>query len=186
VFRAEPSAWQCWRITTPDGYSGGTPERPVDRVAERVRAASYGAVLVIAALGVTTVADVELGYSAELVFGVGAATWIAHLYAELLGRQVIEGQPLWRADVRDAMVDGSPILLTTVLPAIVLIVGRGDAVSAKTTLGCAIGVAFAQLAGICVFAARASPRVGHEGWIVGAVTASIGIAVGIAVVVLGH
>ncbi len=154
-------------------------------MSERVRAASYGAVLVIAALVVTTVSDVGLGYAAELVFGVGAATWIAHLYAELLGRQVIAREPLWRAGIRDVMVDGSPILLATVLPAIVLIIGRGDAVSAEVTRTCAIAVAFAQLVGICAFVARAAPQ-RHAGWIVAGVTASIGIAVGMAVVVLGH
>ena len=37
------------------------------RVAEKVRAAAYGTVLVIAALGVTKVNDVAAGYAAELV-----------------------------------------------------------------------------------------------------------------------
>ena len=158
----------------------------MQRVAERVRAASYGTVLVIAALGVATVSDVGLGYTADLVFGVGAATWIAHVYADLLARHVIERAPLRLPEVGDAMVDGSPILLATVLPALVLIVGRSDLLGAGATRLCAIGVAFAQLVGICAYVARVSPMRPHAVWIFAAVTASVGITVGIAVVVLGH
>ena len=82
-------------------------------------------------------------------------TWIAHLYAELLGRHIVEREPLRRAEVGEAMVDGSPILFATVLPAIVLIVGRGDIVGAQGTARTgAIVVTFAQLAGIGAFVAR--------------------------------
>ncbi len=97
-----------------------------DRVAERVRAASYGSVLVIAALGVTSFFDVGLGYAAELLLGVGAATWIAHLYAELVGRHVVERDPLHRSEVREAMVDGLPTLLVTVVPGLVFVFGQTD------------------------------------------------------------
>ncbi len=151
-----------------------------------MRAGSYGTILVIAALGVTSVTDVGLGYSAELVLGVGAATWIAHLYAELLGRHIVEREPLRRAEVGEAMVDGSPILFATVLPAIVLIVGRGDIVGAQAARTGAIVVTFAQLAGIGAFVARNAPTRNGAGWIFAAATACIGIAVGIATVVLGH
>lgn len=155
------------------------------RVAEKVRAASYGTVLVIAALGVTSVADVQLGYSAELVLGVGAATWIAHLYAELLGRHVVEAEPLRRSEVRQAMVDGSPIMLATVLPGIVLVLGRGDSSAASMRM-LALAVAFVQLVGIGILVARVAPGRPHAAWMFAALTAGVGIVVGVATLALGH
>jgi len=155
------------------------------RVAEKVRAAAYGTVLVIAALGVTKVNDVAAGYAAELVLGVGAATWIAHLYAELLGRHVVEVEPLRRSEVRQAMVDGSPIMLATLLPGLVLIVGRGNS-SASTVRSVALAVAFAQLVGIGILVARLAPGRPHAAWIFAAVTAGVGTVVGVATLALGH
>ena len=157
-----------------------------ERIAERVRAASYGTVLVIAALGVTNVADVGLGYSAELVLGVGVATWIAHLYAELLGRHVVEHEPLRRTHVTEAMADGSPILLATLLPATVLLIGRGDLLDAGPARTLALVVAFAQLLGIGAVVARRSPGRSHAGWLFAAATAGIGIGIGVVSVLLGH
>ena len=156
------------------------------RLAERVRAASYGTVLVIAALGVTTVADVGLGYSAELVLGVGAATWVAHLYAELLGRHVVEREPLRRAEVYEAMIDGSPILLATVLPGAVLLIGRGGLAAADTARSTAIIVAFIQLVGIGVLVARVAPGRAHTAWFFAGVTAAVGVVVGALTLLLGH
>jgi len=155
------------------------------RLEEKVRAASYGTVLVIAALGVTSAADVRLGYSAELVLGVGVATWIAHLYAELLGRHVVEREPLRRSEVRQAAVDGSPILLATLLPAAVLVIGRGEP-SAATVRTIAMVVAFAQLVGIGIVVGRLAPGRPHAAWWFAAATAVAGVVVGVATLALGH
>ena len=170
----------------PQGSVSDPTFQRASRLAERVRAASYGTVLVIAALGVTTVADVGLGYSAELVLGVGAATWVAHLYAELLGRHVVELEPLRRSEVFEAMVDGSPILLATVLPGVALLIGRGGVASADTALSVAMLVAFTQLVGIGVFVARRAPGRGHAAWVFAGVTATVGIVVGGFALILGH
>ena len=155
-------------------------------VAERVRAASYGTVLVIAALGVTTVADVGLGYSAELVLGVGVATWVAHLYAELLGRHVVEHEPLRRAEVVEAMVDGSPTLLATILPGIALLIGRADQSAAGLARTIAMVIAFVQLVGIGVIVARLAPGRPHAAWIFAGTTAAVGLLVGAIALALGH
>jgi len=55
---------------------------PQDRLAARVDAAAYGTVLVLVALSTIDITEIGVGHSSELVFGVGLATWIAHLYAE--------------------------------------------------------------------------------------------------------
>jgi hypothetical protein len=66
---------------------------PRERLAEVVSAAGYGSVLVLAALSVIGVSEVALGHGAELVAGVGVATWLAHVFAEILGDHVRHPEP---------------------------------------------------------------------------------------------
>ena len=95
---------------------------PRERLAERVSAASYGSVLVLAALALIDGDDVGAGWGWELVTGVGVATWIAHLYAEVVGEHLRHATAAHnRTEIGRAMADGSPILLATVLPGIMLL-----------------------------------------------------------------
>ena len=126
-------AWHCCRIVTPDRSAGGTPGGRAERLAERVRAASYGAVLVIAALG-----RHERGRRRTRLFRrARVRRGRGHVDRSPLRRSAgtrgDRTEPLRRAELRDVMVDGSPILLATVLPAIVLIIGRGELMSAEVT-----------------------------------------------------
>src|SRR4051794_5868712 len=73
---------------------------PGHRLAELVTAATYGSVLVLAALSAISVSDVALGHGAEIIAGVGVATWIAHLFAELLGSHVERSAPLHVDEVK--------------------------------------------------------------------------------------
>lgn len=123
------------------------------------------------------VSAVALGYGSELVAGVGLATWGAHPYAELLGRHVQHREPLQRGEVRRAVVDGSPILASTVLPASVLLLGRFDLMTDNTARIISILVATLQLLSIGVFVARVAPDRPVASWGFALVTAGIGIAV---------
>jgi hypothetical protein len=157
-----------------------------ERLAELVSAASYGTVLVIAALSVISLADVAGGHGAEIVAGVGLATWIAHLFAELLGGHVLEREPLRRQQVRRAMVDGSPILAATVLPGVVLLLARLDLIDDRAARAAAIVVAVLQLFAIGVFVGRVSPAPSPARWRFALATAGVGIAVVVLTVMLGH
>jgi hypothetical protein len=159
---------------------------PVDRLADLVAAGAYGTVLVLAALSVIGVAEVSVGYGAELVFGVGVATWVAHLFAELLGGHVDRQRPLERAELARAMVDGCPILASTVLPACVLLLGRLDAIPEKTARSAAIVVAVAQLLAIGYVVGQVAPARRRAAWIFGTVTVGIGVAVVAVTTLLGH
>ena len=159
---------------------------PRERLAELVSAASYGSVLVLAALSVIGVSDVALGHGAEIVAGVGAATWIAHLFAELLGGHVLRHEPLHRSDVKRAAVDGSPILASTVLPALVLSLGRLDLLSDTTSRILAIVVAIVQLLVIGAFVARVAPARPAATWRFAVAVAGIGVGIVALTVVLGH
>ena len=159
---------------------------PRERLAELVSAACYGTVLVLAALSVIGVSEVALGHGAELVAGVGFATWLAHIFAELLGGHARHPEPLHRSEVVRAVVDGSPILASTVLPAIVLLFGRLDLLSDSSARILAILLAIIQLFGIGALVARVAPAPPATSWTFAAATASIGIAVVALTVFLGH
>ena len=105
---------------------------PRERLAELVTAGCYGTVLVLAALGVVGVSDVALGHGSELVAGVGLATWLAHIFAELVGGHVQRPETLRRTDVVRSLVDGSPILVASVLPAIHCTHPRSSSGSGRT------------------------------------------------------
>jgi hypothetical protein len=161
-------------------------EVPRERLGELVSAAAYGSVLVLAALGVVGVSDVALGHGSEIVAGVGMATWLAHVFAELLGGHLRHVEPLHRTEIERAAVDGSPILVSTVLPAAVLMVGRADLVSDDTARLVAIVVGIAQLFVIGAYVARSAPVPRQASWAFAAVTASVGVAVVLLTVLLGH
>jgi hypothetical protein len=159
---------------------------PRERLAEVVSAAGYGTVLVLAALGVVGVSEVALGHGSELVAGVGVATWLAHIFAELLGGHVRHPEPLHRSEVVRSLMDGSPILVASVLPAIALGFGRLDLVSDTAARIAAIVVAVLQLLAIGAFVARVAPARPAARWTFAAATAGIGLAVVVLTVLLGH
>jgi hypothetical protein len=159
---------------------------PRGRLAELVSATCYGSVLVLAALSVVGVSEVALGHGAELVAGVGLATWLAHIFAELLGGHVRHPEPRARSEVVRAVVDASPILGSTVLPATVLMFGRLDLLTDTSARIGAIVVAVVQLFVIGAFVARVSPAPPMASWTFAAATAGIGVAVVALTIFLGH
>jgi hypothetical protein len=157
-----------------------------ERLAERVSAASYGTVLVLAALTLIDRDDVADGLGWELVTGVGLATWMAHLYAEVVGDHLRHTAALARKEATRAMRDGLPILLATVLPAVTLLLGRLDVLAARTALWTSIGVAILQLVGVGAFVGFVISHRGPTAWLYAATTATVGLLVVILELTLGH
>ena len=156
------------------------------RLAELVSAAAYGSVLLLAALTTIGVSDVADGNGLEIVAGVGVATWLAHLFAELLGGHLRSRQPLHRSEVARAAIDGSPILVTTILPAMALLLGRIEVLEGGVAKALAIGLGVVQLAAIGYYVSHTSD-VPHAGrWSFAAITAGAGVAVVVVTVLLGH
>jgi hypothetical protein len=98
--------------------------------------------------------------------------------------------PSWSEDTSNvpnrALVDGSPILVASVLPAIVLGFGRLDLVSDATARIAAIVVAVIQLLAIGAFVAQVAPAPPAARWTFAAATAGVGVAVVALTVLLGH
>jgi hypothetical protein len=166
---------------------GHQPARaPRDRLAARIDAAAYGTVLVLVALSAIDIAEIAEGHSSELVFGVGVATWIAHLFAELLGERVRHDEAVSLAEARRASIDGSPILASTILPALILFLGRIDLIDDGTARNLAIVVAVLQLSLIGGIVARSTPGSPAPAWTFAVSTAMAGLAVVALKVALGH
>jgi hypothetical protein len=159
---------------------------PRDRLAERVSAASYGSVLVLAALALVDADEVSSGWGWELITGVGVATWAAHLYAEVVGDHLRNRAAHTSAELKRAMADGLPILLAAVPPALVLLLGRLDVLDHRVTLWLAVGVALVQLIGLGAFVGSTVSTRGSGVWLYSAVTAAFGFIVVALKIVLGH
>jgi hypothetical protein len=159
---------------------------PRERLAERVSAASYGTVLVLAALAVVNTDDVADGWGWELVAGVGIATWAAHLYGEIVGDHLRHQAAHAAPEIRRAMADGSPILLATVLPAVLLVLGRIDVLTESGALWSATVVAFLQLVGLGAFVGYAVSPPASSAWTYAAATAGFGLFVVGLKLALGH
>ena len=159
---------------------------PRERLAARVDAAAYGTVLVLVALSAIELSQVGEGHSSELVFGVGVATWVAHLFAELLGEHVRHGEAVSWVEARRASIDGSPILAATFLPAALLLLGRIDVVSDEAARNLAILAAVLQLSLVGGVVARSTPGSPTPAWSFAISTAVAGLIVVALKVWLGH
>ena len=164
----------------------GLDGSPRERLAERVTAASYGTVLVLAALTLMDTDEVADGLGWELVTGVGLATWMAHLYAEVVGDHVRHTAPVARKETTRAMRDGLPILFATVLPAVMLLLGRLDVLAARVALWASIGLAILQLISVGAFVGFVVSHRGPTTWLYAATTAALGLVVVTAKLGLGH
>jgi hypothetical protein len=150
---------------------------PRETLAERVSAAAYGTVLVLAALAVLNVSSVSSGLGWELVTGVGLATWIAHIYAEVVGDHIRHDAALDRGEIARSVADGLPIPLTAVAPAVTLGLGGLEVLTPSVALWGALLVALLQLVGLGAFVGwTMSDRVASV-WSYAGVTAAIGLAV---------
>ena len=140
----------------------------------------------LAALPLIDTDEVESGWGWELVTGVGVATWVAHLFAEVVGDHVRRGAAVDRVEIRRAMVDGLPILLAGVLPAAMLLLGRVDVLDARVALWASVAVAVGQLVGLGAFIGGFVSPGGASVWTYAGTTAAVGIAVVGIKLALGH
>lgn len=155
-----------------------------EQSAERISAATYGSVLVLTALPLLHVDAVASGLGWELVTGIGLATWVAHLFAEVLGEEMRHPGPLAGTRIRRAMVDGLPILLAAVAPATMLLLGRLGVLDEATALWLALAVGLIQLLGLGALVGLTRP--GVHAWIYALGTLVVGIVVVVLKLVLSH
>ena len=84
------------------------------------------------------------------------------------------------------MIDGSPIVVATILPAVALLLARLDVMSDRTSKLMAIVVALLQLLVIGVFVAQVAPTRPGARWVFAGAVAGAGAVVVLLTVTLGH
>jgi hypothetical protein len=141
---------------------------------------------VLAALPLLSPGDVSSGVGWGLVTGVGLATYVAHLYAEVVGDHVRHTAAHEREELGRAMADGSPILLATLAPGVFLLLGRLDVLEPRVTLWAAVVAAIVQLVGLGFFVGFVASGRRSSAWLYGSVTAAFGLTAVVLKVGLGH
>jgi hypothetical protein len=155
-------------------------------LSEWVSAAAYGSVLILVSLTLIDAEDVTSGLGWGLVTGVGLATWIAHFYAEVIGDHLRNPEAHEPHEIRQAMADGSPILLAAVLPALLLGLGRIGVMGPANSIWWAVATALIQLIGVGVFVGLLVSERRRYAWRYAAATATFGAVVVALMVALGH
>jgi hypothetical protein len=159
---------------------------PSERLASLVTAATYGTVIVLGAVVLATPRNVESGYGLEIVFGAGVATWVAHVFADLVGDQLRRDHPLDGADLRASMIAGSPILGAALFPALALILGRLEIISGQAALWLAAAIGILELVAIGGLVAYVHRSRDVRTWRFAVAVAVIGIVVVLVKIVLGR
>jgi hypothetical protein len=114
------------------------------------------------------------------------ATWVAHLFAALLGDHIRRVEAVTARDVLRTMVDGGPILAAPVLPACALALGQTDLAADATAREAAIVLALAQMLGLGLLAGRVVAARPTGAWVFALVTLGGGVGVVALTVRLGH
>ena len=108
--------------------------------------AIYGTILVMAVISGLS-HDEDIG-SAKLIAAVCATTlvfWIAHVYAEILGRRLEGEEQFAWASIRVVMRGEWPIVEAALLPVLALLVGVVGIVDTDTAVNIAIGAGVVEL-----------------------------------------
>jgi hypothetical protein len=159
---------------------------PRERAADLVTAAAYGTVLILGALAFVAPEDVTDGHGIELVAGVGVATWVAHVFADLVGEHVRHVGRLPPDELRWSLVSGTPILVATVLPAVAIGLGRLEKISAETAIWIATTVAVLQMVGVGATVGVLRQQGRRTVWWFVVVTGVFGLGVTAVKIQLGH
>jgi hypothetical protein len=140
--------------------------------------AIYGTILVMAVI--TAFSHDDSATSAELIGAVAATTivfWVAHVYAEVLGRR-LEGESGSRlANIRLALRHEWPIVEAALLPVLGLLLGVLSIVSDDTAVNVAIAAGVLELFGWGLAAGRQLGLSTTGTILAGAVNGALGLVI---------
>jgi hypothetical protein len=83
----------------------------------------YGNILIFAAILAMDEADVDHGRAIVVELGVAFSTFLAHVFSEVIARNVRSGAPTTRSDVLHELRDSIPIITSAVVPCLLLAAG---------------------------------------------------------------
>ncbi|WP_256668508.1 hypothetical protein [Nocardia cyriacigeorgica] len=149
---------------------------PLDRdnAASRISAYIYGNVLVLAALVPVVTADKYVGIL--VVLGASGSTFVAHAFAEAVGRSVRRHGALTTSEKVHELRNSVPILSSAVLPCVILATGWMGWLEPRTAQIIAELAVLFRIGGIVFVIARLNNERPTRGSVYGAVLLAVGAA----------
>ncbi len=158
-----------------------------EQVAARISAYLYGNIIVFATLVPLDAESAEHGHALQLVAGVAASTYLAHVFAEIVGHHARAGAAMTRTEVVHELRDSLPIASSALVPALLFVGAWLGWYSVPTAVLISEGYLLIRLASIGLLVQRLrdvkpSLRTLRSGLLLGAVAAGIALLK----VALGH
>jgi len=134
-----------------DARSGAPTARPTGNPASAV----YGTVLAGSLIAVEgSRDDVDVKRLVIVVVATQCVYWLAHVYAELVGRRIGTRQRPFRGEIRELLRDDWPLVAASFGPLIAIVLTRAGGADADTAVRVGLWVNAVVLAGWAVFAGR--------------------------------
>ena len=158
-----------------------------DDAARRTTAYVYGNVLVLAGLVVATTADVSAGRAFWVVIGTAASTFVAHVFAELMGDQVRSPEEVTWRKIRELARESLPVLTSGLIPAAILLLSAYGLIAPTAAVLIAEGLVLLRIAATGVVVARLRDERSSVRMLgLGIGVALVGVAVSLLKVYLTH
>ncbi len=143
--------------------------------------------LVLAGLVVATTADITAGRAFWVVLGTAASTFVAHVFAEIMGDQVRNPDPVTWRQVRHLAAESRPVLTSGLIPAGILLMSSLGLLDPTAAILIAEAVVLLRIAitGVVVARLRAE-RSSLRLMAIGVGIAVVGLAVSLLKVYLTH
>lgn len=158
-----------------------------EQAALRTTAYVYGNILVLASLVALYPDDVETGRGLSIILGAALSTFIAHVFAEMLGHQVRAPEPLTWSSASGQARNSFPILSSGLVPTGIAVLGWLTAVSGDFALAVAEAVVLLRIAATGVVIARLrNERSSRRLLLIGVLAAVVGGLISFLKAVLTH
>ncbi len=157
------------------------------QAAARISAYVYGNILVFAATVPLTTGDLHHGHAALLVLGTAVSTFVAHVFADVVGHNVRSEEPMSRADLLHELRDALPIVTSGLVPVLLFVAGGAGWIPERAAVLGAEGWLLFRMALIGLLIERLrSRRASLRTLIAGFALAGAAAGVSLLKVALGH
>ncbi|MDR6319665.1 hypothetical protein [Actinoplanes couchii] len=163
------------------------PSLPREQAAARISAYVYGNIITFATIVPFTADTVRHGHAALVVLGVAASTYIAHVFAELVGHRAHDRPPAPGGFVR-GLRDALPIFSSALVPALFLLAGSRGSIEAGAAVTASEIYLLIRMSLVGLIIERLRPSDRARGWPVlsGVLLAAAAAAVSLIKAALGH
>ncbi|MET7424310.1 hypothetical protein [Dactylosporangium sp. NPDC005555] len=157
------------------------------RAAARVSAYLYGNIILFATLIPVSDEQAAHGHGLKLVFGVAVSTYVAHVFAEIVGHSAQADEPMTRAAIRHEQRDSLPIVSSALLPCVLLGMAWAGWLSGGTAVLLSAIYLLVRMAMVGFLVERLrSTRPSFRTLLAGIALATVALAIALLKVLLGH